>query len=228
MRSLLLVAPDDDAALARATASGADALVLDLADRDRDTCRRALATLGSTQMARSFVRVRLTTEITATLDVVMPARPRGVLLAGTTGGADVTRLSALLRPREALAGIADGATRIVAMASDTPRSLLAAASYAGASECLIGLAWDIDALSRALAVHDTGDLARHARTTVLLAAAAAGVAAVDRPYDGNDVKLLEEEAQAARATGFTGKLAVHADQVPVINAVFSRRAASSS
>jgi citrate lyase subunit beta/citryl-CoA lyase len=229
-RSLLLVAPAGKTAFDAAAAAGADALIVDCASYNDAALRRTIAAVGQDRMAACFVRLGPLSDrhTEAALDTLMPIRPRGIVLAGAGGGADVTRLAALLRPHEARAGIPDGATRILAMASDTPASLLAAASYAGASRRLAGLIWGTETLARALTATDSEALAGHARATVLLAAAAASVAAIDRRHRGYDLKVLEQEAHAARAAGFVGKLAVRPDQVPVINAVFSRPAAPSS
>jgi len=51
---------------------------------------------------------------------------------------------------------------------------------------------------------------------------AAGVQPVDGVFaDFKDTKGLKAEAEAARREGFTGKLAIHPDQVAVINAAFT-------
>ncbi len=229
MRSLLLVSPDSDEALARAAAAGADGLVIDLAGAETSGIERTIALIsGTTGGNTMFVRVGplAAPRTTATLDAIMPARPGGIVLAATQGGADVTRLSALLRPREAMAGIADGATRIVACVTDTPAALFAFGSYAGASRRLVGLAWDTRHLADALAAEDLSEVEPIARTGTLIAAATAGVVAVDRPFRGADLGALEQEAVAARRRGFRAKLAVDAAQIPVINAVFSRAAPS--
>ncbi len=229
LRSLLLVAPDSDRSLDRAAASGADGLIVDAIGAEAEALQR---TAGFLAGARGAVFVRIgplaAAATTAVLDALVPARPTGVVLAGSQSGADVTRLSALLRPREAIAGIADGATRIIAQATDTPAGLLALGSYAGASRRLIALAWDDRRLAQALGAEDASDVAAGARTQTLVAAAAAGVAALDRPFPGNDLDVLQAEAAAARRAGFGGKLALAADQVAVINATFSRKAQTSS
>ena len=137
---------------------------------------------------------------------------------------DVTRLSALLRPREAIAGIDDGATRIVAMATDSAAALSELGSYGGSSQRLIGIAWDDHALRQALGAEDMTDVARAARTGTLIGAAAAGIAAIDRPFRDGDLTALAAEAAAARRSGFHGKLALDAAQVATINAAFSRQA----
>ena len=61
-----------------------------------------------------------------------------------------------------------------------------------------------------------------ARSLCLAAAVAAGVQPVDGVFaDFKDEKGLKAEAEAARREGFTGKLAIHPAQVPIINAAFT-------
>src|SRR3546814_2327377 len=60
-----------------------------------------------------------------------------------------------------------------------------------------------------------------ARDQTLLAAIEAGVSAVDAVFtDFRDEAGLMREARAAKALGFTGKMAIHPAQVPVIHAAF--------
>ncbi len=226
LRSLLVVSPDSDDSLDRAASAGADALVLDLGNGADTGHRRAIAFLASGRHPRTFVRASSvrSEEIAAILDAVIPARPAGIVLAGAEGGADVTRLSALLRPREAVAGIDDGATRILAMATDSAAALSELGGYGGSSQRLIGIAWDCHALRQVLGAEDVTDVTRAARTATLIGAAAAGIAAIDRPFRDGDLTALAAEAAAARRSGFHGKLALDAAQVATINAAFSRPA----
>jgi citrate lyase subunit beta/citryl-CoA lyase len=61
-----------------------------------------------------------------------------------------------------------------------------------------------------------------ARSLCLAGAVAAGVQPVDGVFaDFRDEKGLRAEAEAAAREGFTGKLAIHPAQVPVINAAFT-------
>lgn len=228
LRSLLLVTPESDRALDRAAASGADGLMVDVAGVGAETLRRTSAFLSGTWSGAVYLRIGPLTDSTtgAVLDILIPARPAGVALAGAAGGADVTRLSALLRPREAMAGIEDGATRIIALATDTPAALMALSTFAGSSSRLAALAWGDAALAKALGADDMTDVARAARTGTLVAAAAAGVVALDRPYRGSDLDALRAEAEAARRAGFAGKLALAAEHVDIINAAFRPSAAT--
>jgi citrate lyase subunit beta/citryl-CoA lyase len=145
----------------------------------------------------------------------------------------VHTLSIALHHGEERAGLAPGKTRILAIATEVPASLLALPSYIGASTRLEGLAWGAEDLSAALGARATREEAgslsspfRLARDLCLVAAAAANVAAIDTVYlDYTDADGLAREALAAARDGFTGKLAIHPAQVPVINDAFTPTAA---
>lgn len=62
----------------------------------------------------------------------------------------------------------------------------------------------------------------HARSRVVVAAAAAGIQPIDYVFpDFRNLQGLEEDAQLGKELGFTGKWAIHPAQVEVINRVFS-------
>ena len=62
----------------------------------------------------------------------------------------------------------------------------------------------------------------YARSRLVLAAAAAGVDALDVPYPTLDDKQgLEDEARRASRLGFAGKMAIHPAQVPILNRAFT-------
>ena len=98
------------------------------------------------------------------------------------------QLSVKLALREALCGLDDGATGIIA-AVDTAEALLGLANFRGASARLIGLSWDAESLrvdiGAETALDATGAYVgafRLAREMTLIAAAAAGVAAIDTAF----------------------------------------------
>ena len=160
----------------------------------------------------------------------MAGAPDAILLSRSLGGASVQQLSAKLAVREAELGLADGATRIIAVA-DTARSLFAQASYRGSSARLIGLSWNAESLRADVGAERYRDRSggvagpyRLARDLTLLAAAAADVAAIDTAFaDVSDVEGLRVEAEAARRDGFAGKMAMDAVQAHIINDVFAPR-----
>jgi citrate lyase subunit beta/citryl-CoA lyase len=233
MRSLLILPGGDETKLAKALASDADALIVDLADADA-----ARAAVFLAEARRRAPRPRLyvgvhpldSGRVDADLDAVMPEAPDGVALPQCRDGASVQRLAAKLAVREAEYGLADGATRILAFAAERARALFGLATYRGCSARLAGLAWVSEALAADLGAETTrlpdgawsGAFAL-ARSLTLIGAAAAEVAAIDAPFaDVDDLEGLRAEALAARRDGFVAKLALHPSQVRVINQVFAR------
>ncbi|MEW2483137.1 CoA ester lyase [Mycobacterium sp. NPDC049093] len=68
----------------------------------------------------------------------------------------------------------------------------------------------------------TGDFWAYARNKIMVAARIAGIDAIDSPYpDYADVAGYEAEARRSSLYGYTGKWAIHPNQVPVANDVFA-------
>jgi citrate lyase subunit beta/citryl-CoA lyase len=239
MRSLLFIPGDSPKKLDKGIGSGADALIVDLEDSvsvERKAGARA-TTLAFLREARQenprpvlMVRVNgLSTGLTDADLAVVEAKPDAIMLPKAEGGAAIVHLDAKLCAVEALHGLADGHTGIVAIATETAKSLFLAASYAGASARLNGLTWGAEDLSAELGAETNRDESGHltepyrlARTLCLAAAAAAGTQAIDTVFvDYRDSDGLRREATEACRDGFTGKMAIHPAQVPTINEVFT-------
>lgn len=240
MRSLLFVPGDSQKKLQKGLESGADALILDLEDsvaldakpQARELTREFLNEAGKlARRPRLIVRVNaLSTGLTeADLDAVMPGAPDAIMLPKAEGGPDLTHLAAQIAVREAEGDLADGATRIVAIATETGKGIFALGSYAGASHRLAGLTWGAEDLSADLGAETNRledgsytDPYRMARSLILFAAASAQVDAIDTVFTAfRDEAGLRAECLAGRRDGFTGKMAIHPAQVAVINEVFS-------
>lgn len=242
MRSLLFVPADSPRKIDKALASPADAVILDLEDSvalDAKPAARAavaerlqgIAAAERARLPRIYVRVNaLATGMTgADLDAAMAGRPDGIMLPKAEGGRAVRALSAAIAAREDAATGTCGATRILAIATETAGATLAAASYATAGPRLEGLAWGAEDLSADLGAgairNADGEFAepfRFARAMALFAAVAAGVAPIDGVYaDFRDEAGLRRECLAAARDGFTAKMAIHPAQVPAINEAFS-------
>ncbi len=251
MRSLLFVPGDDARKIEKGLASEADAILLDLEDsvangqkhRARQLVREALGSIPAAARATGshpllYVRVNDLASglIEADLDAVMLGRPDGIMLPKSRSGADVAHLAAKLAVREAEYNLEDGATRIIAIASETAASLFHMGTYAGASHRLAGLAWggedlaaDIGAETNRMDDGSYADPYRLARTLTLLAAAAAETLAIDTVFTSfRDSDALRLESERARRDGFSAKMAIHPAQVPVINSVFTPTAAAIS
>jgi len=231
MRSLLFVPADSPGKLGKALGCGADALILDLEDSvapERKEAARAGAAAFLAQTSpvpgrpRLIVRVNglATGLIDADLDAVVPAHPDAIMLPKAEGGASVVHADAKLSAREALNGLAEGAIRIVAIATETAPALFVAGTYRGSSPRLAALTWGAEDLSTELGAEANRDAQgrfldpyRLARTLCIAAAAAADVPALDTVYvDFRNDAGLRRECEEARRDGFTGKMAIHPDR----------------
>lgn len=242
MRSLLFVPGDSERKITKALASGADALILDLEDSvapdnkeaARQTVRTTLKVMSESDRTNAplfYVRINALDSGRAEGDLaeIMPGRPDGIVQPKTNSAQDVRTLSAMLDPLETDAGIEAGSTRIVAIATETARSLFHLGSYGDAGPRLGGMAWGAEDLSADLgAVSNKSDAGHYtgayqlARLLCLAGAVAAGCDPIDTVYvNFRDETGLRREARAAAYEGFTAKLAIHPAQVPVINEVFT-------
>ncbi|MCV7282466.1 CoA ester lyase [Mycolicibacterium flavescens] len=67
-----------------------------------------------------------------------------------------------------------------------------------------------------------GDFWAYARNKVIVAARIAGIDAIDSPYpDFGNLAGYERDAQRSALMGYTGKWAIHPDQVPIANSVYA-------
>ena len=245
MRSLLFVPADSPRKLARALASAADALLVDLEDSvapaakaaARDAAREFIAAARAAGGAkRLYVRVNAldTGLIDADLDAVMSAAPDGIMLPKCASGRNVQHLGVKLAVREAEYGLADGGAKIIAIATETGASLFQLGSYAGASRRLAALTWGAEDLSAELGAQatrlpDGGYTPPYAlaRSLTLFGAVAADVAPIDTVFPNyRDLAAFRSDCEAGARDGFTGKMAIHPDQIAVINQIFTPSAES--
>ncbi len=240
MRSLL-IAPADEQRLAEALQSGADAVIVDLAqaapatrEEARATAARFLKEARGTGAAPALI-VRVngldSGETDADLDTVMAHAPDAILMAGSLGAASVQQLSAKLAVREAEFALPDGGTRIIAVA-DTAQSLFSMGSYRGSSARLDRRRLERGALARR---YRRRDGPRPLRRSSWRLSTRAGVDAARRDVGARggdrrgssptlrDLEGLRAEALAARRDGFAGKMAIDPAQVGAINAIFPSR-----
>src|SRR5213082_1630671 len=244
MRSLLFVPADSERKLARGPESGADALILDLEDSvaaaNRSIARRLarefLEAHGSDRIRR-YVRINPLASGLALDDLAatVAGRPDGILLPKCTPDDLRTAdhyLSAFEAASGAPASFPVGATRIIAIATETAQAVFALGQYAGVSPRLEAITWgaedlsaDIGGSNRTLDGEYDGPY-KLARSLCLLAASAAEVMALDTIYTNfKDPEGLQAECTAARRSGFAAKMAIHPAQLATINEMFSVSAA---
>ncbi|WP_285041977.1 CoA ester lyase [Plantibacter sp. LMC-P-059a] len=217
--AILFVPADRPDRFAKAAAR-ADTVILDLEDAvapaDKPTARRAIVE-HPLDPARTIVRVGPvgTDDFVADVAAVSSTRYRTVMLAKTETTAQLDELA------DAIPGV-----RILALC-ETAAGVVRAPALAG-HPSVVGLMWGSEDLVASLGGtssrrEDGGyrDVVRHARSSVLLAAGAAGVMAVDAVHlDLDDLAGLAAEAADAAAVGFVGSACIHPGQVATIRAAF--------
>lgn len=244
MRSWLFAPGDSERKMAKACTSEADIVLLDLEDSvlpenkpaARELVRETLGTRADKH--RIWVRINPVSggasiaEVEADLDAIMAGAPGGLMLPKAEGQADIFALDRMLTLREAAHGIALGSTMIAALVTETPRAVFLTGDYAGdypGSKRLAAMSWGAEDLSSALGASvqhrpDGSYMPTYelARSLCLLGAVAAGAVPIETVMpDFRDLDGLRERTLMVRGQGYRGMLAIHPDQVPVINAAFT-------
>jgi citrate lyase subunit beta/citryl-CoA lyase len=224
-RSWLFVPADSERKIARALDSDADAIIFDLEDSVVPDRKKAAREILKNLPKRSngpqwWVRVNpIGSKFHKDdLSLIRSAYVHGIVLPKAETGDDVIQLAHRT-----------GAIPIHAIVTETPASLFGLLSYRDPASPLVAMSWGAEDLSAVLGASSkydaSGELSftyRLARSLCLAGAVAAGVQPVDGVFaDFRDERGLRAEAEAARREGFTGKLAIHPAQVPVINAAFT-------
>ena len=217
--ALLFCPADRPDRYAKALAA-ADGVILDLEDAvsadNKDTARTALVA-AVPDPARVIVRVNPagTPEHAADLAALRPTGYRRIMLAKTETGAQLAELAEL------------GDDWQVVALCETARGIVNAAEIAAAPN-VIALMWGAEDLIASMRGRTSRypdgryrDVARHARSTVLLAASACGKAAIDAVYvDIPDLDGLAAESEDAAASGFSLKGCIHPTQAAVVRKAF--------
>lgn len=241
LRSLLFIPGDSEKKLSKVDGCGADAVILDLEDAVAPANKvEARAKVAAFLKARPrkvrpvqlWVRINpLDTPMALDdLAAVVAGAPDGLMLPKANGPEDVRTLSHQLDALEAAFQISRGAIRILPVATETAIAPFRLGDYAAAGlGRLAGLTWGAEDLAAAVGASTNltpdGQWAltfRMVRSLTLLAAHAAGVPAIETLYvDFRDDEGLIASSRAARAEGFSGRIAIHPAQVLGINAAFT-------
>jgi citrate lyase subunit beta/citryl-CoA lyase len=226
LRSLLFVPGDRPDRMEKALSYGADALILDLEDSvtsdAKPKARLAIANFLRQARGRIPLLVRANPLDSGLLDndlaAILEVPPDGLVLPKAEGASSVGALNAK----------APGIP-ILPIATETPAAIFQLGSYASVKDQLLGLTWgaeDLPAAIGALGARDeTGRYTAPyelTRSLTLLGAHAAGVPAIDTVFpDIGNSEGLAAYAKRARFDGFSGMMAIHPAQIPVINQAFT-------
>lgn len=237
-RAFHFVPGGNERMMAKALTLPADALILDLEDavtlekkaEAREIVLRWLQTLDFGPRER-WVRMNpLATGFgEADLEGTVAGRPDGYVVPKPRNAADVRAVAQILDRLEEKHGLPAGSARLLLIATETPDGLLNIAEVANASPRIAAISWGVEDLSAAMGLPRTRDadgryldIPRYARLMTALAAAAAGVEAIDTVFtDIPNLAGLRRECAEAVSMGFTGKISIHPSQIPVINEVFT-------
>jgi citrate lyase subunit beta/citryl-CoA lyase len=232
LRSVLFVPAIVERFVTRAPETGADVVCLDVEDSvppaEKASARKLAAeAIDSMPRGRFSLFVRVNGLHTGLLedDLLAVVRPNlnGIVLSKTQSADDVRRADHYLSLLERERGMADGSVAIVPLV-ESAAAVLAAGDIAKASARLLALSLGAEDLAVDVGL-ERSEAAREIefpRAQVALAAAAAGLTAVDTPEpDYTDMDHLERDATYARSLGFRGKYCIHPEQVKVVNRVFS-------
>lgn len=237
LRSFLFVPADSEAKLAKIDTTPADAFILDLEDSvaaGRKTFARGVLADFFANRPRADRKSQLwirinplnSDHVLKDLAAAVPLRPDGIMLPKAASPNCIEQLTHYLEVLETEHEIEGGQTQILPLVTETPEAVLRLAEYARFTATRVyGLSWGAEDLSAAVSASTNKNAAgeldftyQMARSQTLLAAHAMGVHAIDTLLaDFRDEEALLVSSRASRAAGFTGRLAIHPAQVPVIN-----------
>jgi citrate lyase subunit beta/citryl-CoA lyase len=240
LRSFLFVPGDSEKKLAKGMGTGADALILDLEDAVAESAKpvaRGLIAeaLKGPRPSQLWVRINplSTPHAVPDLEAVVGFAPDGIVIPKPDSAADLVTLDGLVTALEAKAGLPAGRIQVMPVATETPAAVFSLGTYTAATPRLAAVTWGAEDLPASVGaavnrLADGGytDLCRIARSLTIVAAANAGVPAIETVYPAfKDLDGLKAYAAQGRAEGFTGMMAIHPDQVAVIAEVFTPSAA---
>ncbi|WP_447942856.1 HpcH/HpaI aldolase/citrate lyase family protein [Microbacterium aurum] len=223
----LLFCPADRPDRFAKAAARADAVILDLEDAvapDAKTAARGALIDAHLDPERVIVRVNPIDSDAFAADMATLSQTdyRRIMLAKAQSPKRIARL--------------DPRFEVIALC-ETARGVVAAERIA-AQDNVVALMWGAEDLVASLGGTSSRtdrkdrryrDVARYARSRVLLAAGAAGKAAIDAVHlDIDDEKGLRREAEDAAASGFTATACIHPAQVDIVRAAYRPDAATLS
>lgn len=225
LRSLLFVPADRPERFAKAAASGADAIILDLEDSvapgKKDQARDATsAYLAEPAEIIRVVRINPVDSVYLAADIAAARGADAVMLPKAEGADGINTL------RDAWG---EGCPPLLPIATETPAAIFALGEYRHVASYLFGLTWGAEDLPAALGAAAAREAdGRYtppyeiARSLTLFAAHAAGVSAIETVFpDISDEDGLAAYAARGARDGFSAMMAIHPQQVAIINAAFT-------
>ncbi|HVQ97337.1 MAG TPA: CoA ester lyase [Mycobacterium sp.] len=241
-RSELAVPASNDNMFAKAASVGADLVFLDLEDAvppafKEESRAKAVNALNDIDWGRTARAVRINGLDTQwchddVIEVVSQAGPNldTIIIPKAKTARDVWWVDVLLTQLESKLGLSNR-IRLEVLIEEV-EGLANAEAIAVASPRLDALIFGVGdfSLSQGARVDTNfvplgeypGDFWHYARNKMIVAARIARIDAIDAPYpDYQDTHGYERDARRSSLLGYTGKWAIHPNQVPIANTVYS-------
>ena len=230
-RTMMFVPGNNPGMMADAHIYGPDSIMLDLEDSvtmaEKDTARllvyNALKSIdyGDTEMV---VRINpLNTPYgKKDIEAVVKAGVDVIRMPKTETAEEVVEVEREIERVEKELGCV-GRTKIMA-AIESTLGVVNAYAIATASKRMMGIALGAEDYSANLKTQRTpgGDELRLARETIVVAARAAGIDALDTVYSNlNDMETFRKEVEFIKTLGFDGKSIINPRQIEIVNEVFA-------
>lgn len=232
LRRTMMFVPGANAAMLRdAPLFGADSVMFDLEDsvslKEKDTSRAlvhfALKTFDYSSV-ETVVRVNGLDSCGALdIEAVVLAGVNVIRLPKTETAQDIVDVEAVIERVERENGIEVGRTRMMA-AIESAEGVLNAREIAKASKRLIGIALGAEDYVTNMKTrrYPDGQELFFARSMILHAARAAGIAAIDTVYsDVNNTEGFQNEVRMIKQLGFDGKSVINPHQIPLVNEIYT-------
>ncbi len=233
LRSLLFVPGDAPAKIARALASDAGTVIIDLEDsvaaaQKPLACAHAQAALSAPRTRPIAIRVNAqdTDWYRDDLVAIAASAPDFIVLPKCSGMDALVRADYELALLERAHGLTHGRIRLLPLVTEDAASVLAL-DYRSAPARTAALCFAAEDLARDLGVAPRDSQGQfvtclaHARIATVYAARAAGLPAIDTPFpDIRNADALTYETEAARQAGYAGKLCIHPDQIATVERIF--------
>ena len=231
-RSMLFLPGNTPNMLINGNCLGADAVIFDLEDAvspaEKDAARILVRnTMRYMDFRGCEIIVRINSIDTSywkqDMDAIVPQNPSMLLLPKTGTAADILEADAYLTALEEKLGMQHNTVGLMALI-ETAMGVENAFAIATASKRVRALFLGAEDLTADLQCKRTkeGREIEYARTRLVVAARAAGIAVYDTPFtDVNDDEGIWVDARLAKSLGFSGKASISPRHVEVINSVFS-------
>ncbi len=233
-RALLFMPGDSMKKIIKGAALNIDSVIMDLEDgvalNNKEIARQTVLgalTSGEVDFGQTERLIRLNPprkgmqaqDIAGTIE----GRPDGYVLPKVETAQEIHQVAHTLLERELLLGYAPGEIKLMAII-ETARGVVNVREIAQANKRLVALMFGAEDLSGDIGAvrSKEGKEVFYARSAVVIHAAAFGMQAIDTPYvDLQDIEGLKQDTLEAMHMGYTGKLAIHPNQIAPIVSVFT-------